>query len=389
MLASSLLVVIGQLYLAANCRVFAFHVPTTLLSRRNPLRTSAVIMKVDLAPAKSALLTIKSELGRAVSIILDASIQRKLVVIAHPLVMFLLYLIATSKLTKNAANSVAQIFRKLIDAVKSKSKKSEKESVLAASLAKSAESSSLQATHIPISMENPIALSSKSVQQDAKPKPAKPVDFNAQEITIMKSQMAVADAKAKALEVEEKSAGSSAADSSSFEDFNGKYGSEFIIQEAKLLTPELDVADKQEAASKTAGQIAKDASARADAVNAAALEVLLICNKNLCFRTLRPSHIFTSLCVQAQKVAVAVAAARLAAEKGKAEKDAAAAKQKKIKEEVEGLALSNSKSVVENSSARLDAKAEARRIAKEAQEAYAKMLIDGIDEGAVLEVCRI
>lgn len=301
MLASSLLVVIAQLYLATNCRVSAFHVPTTLLSRRNPLRTSAVIMKVDLTPAKSALSTIKSELGRAVSIILDASIQRKLVVIAHPLVIFLLYLIATSKLTKNAAKSVAQTFRKLVDAMKSKSKKSQKESVLAVSLARSAESSSLQATHIPISVENPIALSSKSVQQDAKPKPAKPVDFNAQEITIMKSQIAVADAKAKALEVEEKSVGSSAADSSSFGDFNGKYGSEFIIQEARVLPPELDVADKQKAASKTAGQIAKDASARADEVNAAALEVLLICSKLRCntrFRTLQTFTCFhLSVCI--------------------------------------------------------------------------------------------
>ena len=77
----------------------------------------------------------------------------------------------------------------------------------------------------------------------------------------------------------------------------------------------------------------------------------------------------------------------MAANKGKAEKDAAAAKQKKMREEEEALAFT-SKGMSENSPGRLEAKAQARRIAKEAQEAYAKMLVDGIDEVAILEVCE-
>ena len=273
MLASSLLVVIVQAYLANNSRVSAFHVPTTLLSRRNSLRTSVVIMKVDVSPAKSAMSTVSSELGRTVNIILDASIQRKLVVIAHPLIVFLLYLIATSKFTKNAANSIAENFRKLIDAVKAKftkSQRSQRESVLAVSLAKSAESISLPVAHI-ASFENTIVLPPRSVQEDAKSKAAKLVAFDAQEVAIMKSQIAVKDAKAKALEVEEKTVSSNSADSASFGEFSGKYGGEFIIQEAKVLTPtESDVADKQKAASRTAAdQIAKDASVRSETVKAA------------------------------------------------------------------------------------------------------------------------
>ena len=298
MLASSLLVVVAQVYLANYSRVSAFHVPTTLLSRRNPLRTSAVIMKVDLSPAKSAMSTVRSELGRTLNIMLDASIQRKLVVIAHPLIMFLLYLIATSKLTKNAANSISQNFRKLIDLVKSKFKKSQRDSVLAVSLAKSAESISLPAAHI-ASFENTIVLPSRSVQEDAKSKAAKLIAFDAQEVAIMKSQIAVKDAKAKASEVEEKTVGSNSADSASFGEFSGKYGGEFIIQEAKLLTPtESDVADRQKVASRTAAdQLAKDAAVRAETVKvAAAAEVYqLIVMWHVPLKTLTCLHV--SMCI--------------------------------------------------------------------------------------------
>ena len=44
---------------------------------------------------------------------------------------------------------------------------------------------------------------------------------------------------------------------------------------------------------------------------------------------------------------------------------------------------------MEANEGRIAAKVEAQRIAKAAQDEYAKMLVDGIDEGAVLEVCLI
>lgn len=100
------------------------------LSAVTPIVSSEIGLKKDL------FLSLRLEFCRALETIVNAPLQRKIVVLAHPLAILLLYLLFTSKLLKNCGEIASRSFASIASSMSSSIKKFQKDSVLAISLAK-------------------------------------------------------------------------------------------------------------------------------------------------------------------------------------------------------------------------------------------------------------
>ena len=103
------------------------------LSRLNAV---APIVSSEIGLKKDVFLSLRLEFGRAVEMLVNAPLQRKIFVLAHPLAILLLYLLFTSKLLKNCGEIASRSFASIASSMSSSIKKFQKESVLATSLAK-------------------------------------------------------------------------------------------------------------------------------------------------------------------------------------------------------------------------------------------------------------
>lgn len=204
-----------QVYLLSFHFVAGFHTPTTHLNRGGFSRLNSFVTAnvVTLQPNPSFFSSIRNELGRTINIIFNATLERKIVVLAHPLIIFLLYLLATSKLSKNVGRFFLERISKLVSTVKSSMDQSPKTSAKTNSSAKEkpedrkpeeGEGLSFRpAAAAPLSVEKELSPSSSNAMA------AKIAELEAREIAYMKAQksrreaaMRAANDKAKAIEIE-------------------------------------------------------------------------------------------------------------------------------------------------------------------------------------------
>lgn len=127
-----------QIYLLSIHSASAFQCRVSQLGYRGLSRLNAVapIVSSEIGLKKDVFLSLRLEFGRAVEMLVNAPLQRKIFVLAHPLAILLLYLLFTSKLLKNCGEIASRSFASIASSMSSSIKKFQKESVLATSLAK-------------------------------------------------------------------------------------------------------------------------------------------------------------------------------------------------------------------------------------------------------------
>ena len=127
-----------QIYLLSIHTASAFQCRVSQVGYRGLSRLNAVtpIISSKIGPTKDLFLPLRLEFGRAVEMLVNAPLHRKIVVLAHPVAILLLYLLFTSKLLKNCGEIASRSFASIASSVSSSIKKFQKESVLAISLAK-------------------------------------------------------------------------------------------------------------------------------------------------------------------------------------------------------------------------------------------------------------
>lgn len=215
MVSSSFFSIVIQIYLLSFNFVVAFHTPTTYLSRGGFSRlNSFVSAKAEAIQLKPSFLSsVRDEIGRTINIIFNAPLERKIVVLAHPLIIFLLYLLATSKMTKNVGQFFSDCISNAVSSIKSSMVKSPKTSAFADSLAKGKtdDRKPKGGEGKPIRSAADTALfAEKELSRAASAAmAAKLADLEAKEIAYMKAQklkreaaMRAANDKAKAIEIE-------------------------------------------------------------------------------------------------------------------------------------------------------------------------------------------
>jgi hypothetical protein len=215
MVSSIFVSVVVQVYLLSFNLVVAFHTPTTHLSRGSFSRlNSFVTAKAETMQLKPSFLSsVRNEMGRTINIIFNAPLERKIVVLAHPLIIFLLYLLATSKLTKSVGRFFSECISNVVSSIKSSMVKSPKTSAFANSLAKGKPEDRKPnggEGKLSRSAADTILFAEKDLSQAASTAmAAKIADLEAREIAYMKAQklkreaaMRAANDKAKAIEIE-------------------------------------------------------------------------------------------------------------------------------------------------------------------------------------------
>jgi hypothetical protein len=215
MVSSIFVSTVVQVYLLSLNFVVAFHTPTSHLRRGGFSRlNSFVTAKAETLQLKPSLLSsVWNEMGRTINIIFNAPLERKIVVLAHPLIIFLLYLLATSKLTKSVGQFFSEFISNAVSSIKSSMVKSPKTSAFADSLAKGKPDDrkphggegkpSRSAADTSLFAEKELSQAASTAMA------AKIADLEAREIAYMKAQklkreaaMRAANDKAKAIEIE-------------------------------------------------------------------------------------------------------------------------------------------------------------------------------------------
>ena len=127
-----------QIYLLGTHTASAFQCRISHLGFKGVSKLSAVnpIVSSEVGLKKDLLLSLRLELSRAVEIIVNAPLQRKIVALAHPLAILLLYLLLSSKFMRNFGEAASRSFTSFTSSVSSSIKKFQKESILATSLSR-------------------------------------------------------------------------------------------------------------------------------------------------------------------------------------------------------------------------------------------------------------
>ena len=127
-----------QIYLLGTHTASAFQCRISHLGFKSVSKLSAVnpIVSSDVRLKKDLLLSLRLEFSRAVEIIVNAPLQRKIVALAHPLAILLLYLLLSSKFMRNFGEAASRSFTSFTSSISSSIKKFQKESILATSLSR-------------------------------------------------------------------------------------------------------------------------------------------------------------------------------------------------------------------------------------------------------------
>lgn len=127
-----------QIYLLGTHTASAFQCRISHLGFKGVSRLSAVnpIVSSEVGLKKDLLLSLRLEFSRAVEIIVNAPLQRKIVALAHPLAILLLYLLLSSKFMRNFGEAASRSFASFSSSISSSIKKFQKESILATSLSR-------------------------------------------------------------------------------------------------------------------------------------------------------------------------------------------------------------------------------------------------------------